>query len=49
MVEAFVSVLWSETVQEAFIRYYFRAVTNESLTQAVPELDWFCSTPARCF
>ena len=37
VVEAFVSFLWSETAQEAFTRYYFRAVTDESLNQAVPE------------
>ena len=39
VVEAFVSFLWSETAQEAFTRYYFRAVTDESLNQAVPEFD----------
>ena len=37
MVEAFVAFLWSETAQEAFSRYYFRAVTDEELSQAVPE------------
>ena len=36
-VEALVSFLWSQTAQEAFTRYYFRAVTNEALNQAVPE------------
>ncbi|MCK4299482.1 MAG: substrate-binding domain-containing protein, partial [Planctomycetes bacterium] len=39
VVEAFVSFLWSETAQEAFTRYYFRAVIDESLNQAVPEFD----------
>jgi sulfate/thiosulfate-binding protein len=39
VVEAFVSFLWSEAAQEAFTRYYFRAVTDESLNQAVPEFD----------
>ena len=37
VVEAFVAFLWSETAQEAFTRYYFRAVTDEELNQAVPE------------
>ncbi len=37
VVEAFVSFLWSEAAQEAFTHYYFRAVTDESLNQAVPE------------
>ncbi len=39
VVEAFISFLWSETAQEAFTRYYFRAVTDESLNRAVPEFD----------
>ena len=37
VVEAFVDFLWSETAQEAFTRYYFRAVIDEALNQAVPE------------
>lgn len=37
VVEAFVAFLWSEAAQEAFPRYYFRAVTDEALNQAVPE------------
>jgi sulfate transport system substrate-binding protein len=37
VVEAFVAFLWSETAQEAFTRYYFRAVTDEALNQTVPE------------
>ena len=28
--------LWSQTAQEAFTRYYFRAVTDEALNEAVP-------------
>jgi len=36
-VEAFVAFLWSETAQEALTHYYFRAVTDEALNQAVPE------------
>lgn len=39
MVEAFVAFLWSETAQEAFTRYYFRAVTDEVLNEAVPEFN----------
>jgi sulfate transport system substrate-binding protein len=34
---AFINFLWSETAQKAFTRYYFRAVTQEALNQAVPE------------
>ena len=37
VVEAFVSFLWSEAAQEAFTHYYFRAVTDEALNQAVSE------------
>jgi len=37
VVEALVTFLWSEAAQEAFTRYYFRAVTDEALNQAVPE------------
>jgi sulfate transport system substrate-binding protein len=37
VVEAFVAFLWSEEAQNAFTRYYFRAVTDEALNQAVPE------------
>jgi ABC-type sulfate transport system substrate-binding protein len=37
VVEAFVAFLWSEAAQEAFTHYYFRAVTYESLNEAVPE------------
>jgi sulfate transport system substrate-binding protein len=37
VVEAFVAFLWSEPAQEAFTRYYFRAVTDETLNEAVPE------------
>ena len=36
-VKAFVIFLWSETTQKAFTRYYFRAVTEDKLNQAVPE------------
>lgn len=37
VVEGFISFLWSEAAQEAFTHYYFRAVTDEALNQAVPE------------
>ena len=37
VIEAFVASLWSEAAQETFTRYYFRAVTDEALNQAVPE------------
>jgi sulfate/thiosulfate-binding protein len=36
-VEAFVAFLWSDRAQRAFTQYYFRAVTDEALNQAVPE------------
>ena len=37
VVEAFVDFLWSEEAQQALTRYYFRAVTDEALNEAVPE------------
>jgi sulfate transport system substrate-binding protein len=37
VVEAFVDFLWSEEAQRAFTRYYFRAVTDEALNEAVSE------------
>ena len=36
-VEAFVAFLWTDKAQQAFTKYYFRAVTDEALNQAVPE------------
>jgi len=39
VVEAFVAFLWSEAAQEALTHYYFRAVTDETLNQAVPEFQ----------
>ena len=36
VVESFVAFLWSEVAQEAFTRYYFRAVIDEALNEAVP-------------
>ena len=37
VVEAFAAFLWSDAAQRAFTRYYFRAVTDEALNDAVPE------------
>jgi sulfate/thiosulfate-binding protein len=37
VVEAFVEFLWSDEAQESLTRYYFQAVTDETLNQAVPE------------
>ena len=37
VVEAFVAFLWSEEAQELLTRYYFRAVIDEALNEAVPE------------
>ena len=37
VVEAFVAFLWSEEAQNAFTRYYFRAVTGEALNRVEPE------------
>jgi sulfate transport system substrate-binding protein len=37
VVQAFVDFLWSEEAQRAFTSYYFRAVTDEALNEAVPE------------
>jgi sulfate/thiosulfate-binding protein len=37
-VEAFVAFLWSDQAQTAFTHYYFRAVTDQALNEAVPEL-----------
>jgi sulfate/thiosulfate-binding protein len=39
VVEAFVAFLWSRTAQQAFTHYYFRAVTDEALNEAVPEFQ----------
>jgi len=35
VVEAFVNFLWSDRAQKIFTRYYFRAVTDEALNEAV--------------
>jgi sulfate/thiosulfate-binding protein len=38
-VEAFVDFLWSEEAQRMFTSYYFRAVTDEALNEAVSEFS----------
>jgi len=37
VVEAFLNFLWSDRAQKIFTRYYFRAVTDEALNEAVTE------------
>jgi sulfate/thiosulfate transport system substrate-binding protein len=37
VVDAFMQFLWSEEAQRAFVRYHFRAVTDQALNQANPE------------
>ncbi len=39
VVAAFVDFLWSDTAQQAFTRYYFRATTDSALNLAVPEFQ----------
>ena len=39
VVEALITFLWSKTAQEALTRYYFRAVSDEELNQAVSEFQ----------
>ena len=31
--QAFIQYLWSDEAQKAFVKYYFRSVTNEALNQ----------------
>lgn len=38
VVDAFIQYLWSEEAQRAFVTYYFRAVTDESLNTASSQL-----------
>ena len=33
-VQAFVNFLWSDEAQQAFVKYHFRSVTNESFNDA---------------
>jgi sulfate transport system substrate-binding protein len=37
MVEAFLKYLWSDEAQQAFVKYHFRSVTNESFNDANKE------------
>jgi sulfate/thiosulfate transport system substrate-binding protein len=37
VVEAFVNYLWSDEAQQAFVKYHFRSVTNETFNDANPE------------
>ena len=37
VVQAFLKYLWSEEAQKAFVKYYFRSVTNESLNNENPK------------
>ena len=37
VVEAFLNYLWTDEAQQAFVKYHFRSVTNESFNQANPE------------
>jgi sulfate transport system substrate-binding protein len=37
-VEAFLNYLWSDEAQQAFVKYYFRSITNEAFNDANPEL-----------
>jgi len=37
VVEAFVDYLWSDEAQQAFVKYHFRSVTNETFNDANPE------------
>ena len=39
MVQAFIDFLWSEDIQTKLTRYYFRAVVDDALNQAVPEFS----------
>jgi sulfate/thiosulfate transport system substrate-binding protein len=37
LLDAFMQYLWSDEAQQAFVKYHFRAVTNEGLNDANPE------------
>jgi sulfate transport system substrate-binding protein len=37
VVQAFLNYLWSEEAQKAFVKYYFRSVTNEALNDENPK------------
>jgi sulfate transport system substrate-binding protein len=37
LVDAFIQYLWSEEAQRAFVKYHFRAITDEALNDANPQ------------
>jgi sulfate transport system substrate-binding protein len=37
IVQAFLNYLWTDEAQKAFVKYYFRSVTNEAFNDANPE------------
>ena len=37
MIDAFVRYLWTDEAQQAFVRFHFRSVTNESFNDANKE------------
>lgn len=37
VVQAFIDYLWSDDAQKAFVKYYFRSVTDQSLNDGKPE------------
>jgi len=37
VVQAFIDYLWTDEAQQAFVKHYFRSVTNESFNQGNPE------------
>ncbi len=39
VVDAFLQYLWSDEAQQAFVKYHFRSVTNESLNEGNKELS----------
>jgi sulfate/thiosulfate-binding protein len=39
IVEAFVRYLWTDEAQQAFVKYHFRSVTNESFNEATTDLS----------
>lgn len=38
MIDAFIQYLWSDEAQQAFVKFHFRSVTNESFNEANKEL-----------
>jgi sulfate transport system substrate-binding protein len=37
LVDAFIQYLWSEDAQRAFVKYHFRAITDDALNDANPQ------------